>query len=1151
MALANVSLDDKYAFETGRIYLTGTQALVRLILTQRRRDGAAGLNTAGYVSGYRGSPLGGLDRELWRVDALLDQHNIRFQPGVNEDLAATALWGTQQSGLFPGARYDGVFGLWYGKGPGVDRSGDVFRHANLAGTTPQGGVLAVAGDDPASKASTAPSQSEYALIDAGMPVLVPADIRDFLEFGLHGWALSRFSGCWVGMKTQGDNVDASTSLDVNPDIPRIVLPEDFRPPPDGLNIRLHDWPPTIQDSRLHQYKLPAARAYARANALDRVVMDGPSRRIGIVAAGKTFLDVLQALDDLGIDHALAAAMGLGVYKIGMAWPLDIESAHGFADGLEEILVIEEKRPVLEPQFKEMLYHRTADRRPRIVGKTDENGAPLVPPAGELTPAIVARVIARRLDRFDRSGRVGERLALLELIEGASRHGAPSPAKRLPYFCSGCPHNTSTLVPDGSMTAAGIGCHFMVTWMDRKSDAFTQMGGEGANWNGMAPFTDIPHLFVNIGDGTYFHSGILAIRAAVASRVNVTYKILYNDAVAMTGGQPMDGPLDVPMITRQMAAEGVKRIAIVTDQPDKFAGRSGLAPGVTVNHRDDLDTVQREIRETPGTSVLIYDQTCAAEKRRRRKRGRYPDPPVRVFINEAVCEGCGDCGVVSNCVSIVPKETALGRKRAIDQSSCNKDYSCVKGFCPSFVTVHGAEPRRHRPALDPPLPALPDPPAPTLDAPYGIVIAGIGGTGVVTIGALLGMAAHLEGKGVSVVDQTGLAQKNGAVVSHVRIGARPSSVRTMRLSVGAARLILGCDMVAAGGPDVLATARPGVTRAVVNAHQTMTADFTHDPDLRFPERRVRDAIERACGGEGTDFIEATGIAKAIAGDAIAANLLLLGYAYQKGLLPVSGAAIERAIEINVAAVDSNKDTFLWGRHCAHDPALAECILGSDQAPATFDDLVALRADELRQYQDDAYAERYTDLVERVRATEAERVAGETGLAEAVARSYFKLLAYKDEYEVARLYADGRFERALGDEFEGDVTLRFHLAPPLFAKRDPVTGVLRKKSYGHWVMTVFRVLARLKRLRGTRWDPFGYTGERRMERRLIGEYELTVAELLSGLNRDNHSLAREIASLPETMRGFGHVKDANVETAKTREGELLDTFRTPSPAAHAAE
>ena len=1150
MALANVSLDDKYAYEAGRIYLTGTQALVRLILTQRRRDAAAGLKTAGYVSGYRGSPLGGLDRELWRIGELLDRHNIRFQPGVNEDLAATAIWGTQQSGLFPGAKHDGVFGLWYGKGPGVDRSGDAFRHANLAGTAPHGGVLAVAGDDPASKASTAPSQSEHALMDAGMPVLVPADIEDFLEFGLKGWALSRFSGCWVGMKTQGDNVDASASLEVDPDAPRIVIPEDVELPPDGLNIRLHDWPPTSQDERLHRYKLPAARAFARANGLDRVVIDGPTRRIGIVAAGKTLLDVLQALDDLGIDHAMAATIGLSVYKVGMAWPLDRESGFGFADGLQEILVIEEKRPVLEPQLKEMLYHRPADRRPRIVGKTTEAGEPLLPLAGALSPAIIARAIARRVDRFDRSGRVGQRMALLEMIEEAAHHAAPAPPKRLPYFCSGCPHNTSTLVPDGSITAAGIGCHFMVTWMDRKSDTFTQMGGEGANWTGMAAFTDMPHLFVNIGDGTYFHSGILAIRAAVAAGVNVTYKILYNDAVAMTGGQPTDGPLDVPMITRQMAAEGVSRIAIVSDEPEKFAGKASLAPGVTVGHRDDLDSVQRELRDVPGTSVLIYDQTCAAEKRRRRKRGRYPDPPKRVFINEAVCEGCGDCGVVSNCVSILPKETAFGRKRAIDQSSCNKDYSCLKGFCPSFVTVHGAEPRSHRPTVDAPLPVLPEPVLPSLDTPYGIVVAGIGGTGVVTIGALLGMAAHLEEKGVSVVDQTGLAQKNGTVVTHVAVAANPTSVRTMRLSVGGARLILGCDMVAAGGTDVLATAKLDSTRAIVNAHQTMTADFTQNPDLRFPAGPVGDAIARACGRERMELVDATRLGNAVAGDAIAANLLLLGYAYQKGLLPVSGEAIERAIELNGAAVETNKDAFAWGRHCADDSTLAERILGSDPPPATLDDLIALHAGELGQYQDHAYAERYVSFVGRVCASEAEAVPGETSLSLAVARSYYKLLAYKDEYEVARLYSDGRFERMLADKFEDGGSLRFHLAPPLFAKCDPVTGILRKKAYGPWVMTVFRLLARWKRLRGTRWDVFGYTDERRMERRLIGEYEVTVADLLSILNSDNYRLACEIASLPQTMRGFGHIKAANVRTAKKREAELLETFRAPATA-HAAE
>jgi indolepyruvate ferredoxin oxidoreductase len=1156
VALADVTLDDKYALESGRIFLTGTQALVRLLLMQRQRDLAAGLNTAGFVSGYRGSPLGNVDRELWQIGERLEDHHIHFQPGVNEDLAATSIWGSQQASLLAGAKYDGVFGLWYGKGPGVDRSGDVFRHANMAGTSPHGGVLVLAGDDPGCKSSTVPSQSEHALIDAQIPVLHPANVQEFLDFGLLGWAMSRYSGCWVAMKTVTENVDSSASVLVDPGRVRVTLPEDFEMPPGGVHIRLHDWPPYQQEVRLQRHKLYAALAFARANALDRVVLEGANRRLGIVTTGKTYLDVMQALDDLGIDERLATDIGLGVYKVGLPWPLEPEGIRRFACGLDEILVVEEKRAVIENQLKEQLYNWQADVRPRVIGKFDEDGEWILPSAGELTPARIARVIARRIERFHASDPIRERLTFLEDKERTLAGPLPG-IRRQPYFCSGCPHNTSTRVPEGSHAVGGIGCHFMVTWMDRSTETYTHMGGEGANWIGIAPFTEQAHTFVNIGDGTYFHSGLLAIRAGVAAGVNVTYKILFNDAVAMTGGQPMDGPLDVAMITRQVAAEGVKRIAVVTDEPEKYATGTDFAPGVAVSHRDDLDKVQRELREVRGPSVLVYDQTCAAEKRRRRKRGLYPDPPKRAFINEAVCEGCGDCGIESNCVSIIPKETEFGRKRAIDQSSCNKDFSCLKGFCPSFVTVNGGRLRKPAggvAAVD--FPALPEPVLPALDHPYGIVVAGIGGTGVVTIGALLGMAAHLEGKGVSVLDQIGLAQKNGAVVTHVRIAGQPDDIHAVRISAGGARLLLGCDIVNAGSFEILAKLRPAFTRAVVNTHATMTADFTHDPDLKFPARDLRGAIERACGADNVDFVDGGTLATELLGDSIAANLFMVGFAYQKGLLPVSAAAIERAIEINATAVDFNKQAFLWGRRTAHDKAAVERIVGIDATVAdrpaeTLDDIVARRIDELTAYQNAAYAARYSAFVDRVRQTEAERVPGETALAEAVARSYFKLLAYKDEYEVARLYADGRFEDSLRHRFDGEYKLTFHLAPPILGNRDPLTGRLRKREFGPWVMSVFRILARLKGLRGTAVDIFGRTPERKMERRLITDYETTLATVLTGLDRDNHAIAREIAALPETIRGFGHVKEQNLEQAKAHEADLLDAYRRPAPTATAAE
>ncbi len=1154
MALAQVTLEDKYALEAGRIYLTGTQALVRLVIEQRRRDVAAGLDTAGFVSGYRGSPLGSVDKEMWAAAKHLEAHHIGFQPGVNEDLAATAIWGTQQVGLFPGAKYDGVFAMWYGKGPGVDRSGDVFRHANLAGTAPHGGVLVLTGDDPACKSSTVPSQSEYAMMDAEIPILHPANVQEFLDFGILGWAMSRYSGLWVAMKTVTESVDSSASVHVDPGRAVIVQPTDFAMPPDGVHIRALEWPPLRQEMRLKRSKLYAALAFARANAIDRTVIDGPNRRLGIVTVGKSYLDVLQALDDLGIDERLARHIGLSVYKVGLAWPLEREGVRHFAEGLEEILVVEEKRAVIENQLKEQLYNWREDVRPRVIGEFDDHGRWILPSAGELTPAQIARVIAERIARFHDSPQIRDRLAFLDQKERAVGGTAPD-IRRIPYFCSGCPHNTSTVVPAGSSAIAGIGCHFMVTWMDRSAISFTHMGGEGANWIGMAPFTEIPHIFVNLGDGTYYHSGILAIRQAVAANASVTFKILYNDAVAMTGGQPVDGPLDVPMLSRQVAAEGVRRIVVVTDEPDKYGRDAGFAPGVSVHHRDDLDPVQRELREIQAPTVLIYDQTCAAEKRRRRKRGQYPDPPRRAFINEWVCEGCGDCGVKSNCVAIVPLETEFGRKRAIDQSSCNKDFSCLKGFCPSFVTVEGAEPRRVAAGAGQDFAPLPEPQAPPLEAPYGIVVSGIGGTGVVTIGAVLGMAAHLEGKGATVLDQIGLAQKNGAVVSHLRIARRPEDIHAVRIADGGASLLLGCDIVTAGSPEVLAKLRAGFTRAVVNTHPTMTADFTHDADMAFPARRLRDAIIAACGTEAATFVDCSALATALMGDAIAANLFAVGFAFQQGLVPIASEAIERAIALNGVAVAFNQEAFLWGRRAAFDLAgvrrIAEADATEPQPATRLDDIVRRRVEELTAYHSAGYARRYKRLVERAEQAEAERVPGKSGFAVAVARSYFKLLAYKDEYEVARLYTDGRFEAALATQFEGYARLVFHLAPPLFAKRDPATGELQKRPYGPWVLGVFRRLAKLRRLRGTPFDVFGYTPERRGERRLIRNYEATVGELITGLNRDNHDLAREIAALPLCIRGFGHVKARSLTETKAREAELLHAFRQPAPTASAAE
>jgi len=1157
--LRDVSLDDKYALESGRVYLTGAQAFVRLLILQRQRDALAGLNTAGFVSGYRGSPLGALDQSLWKAQKFLERAHIKFQPGLNEDLAATALWGSQQVNLYPKAKYDGVFAMWYGKGPGVDRCGDVFKHANHAGTSKHGGVLVLAGDDHGAKSSTLPHQSDHMFSAALIPVLYPSSVQEILDLGLHGWAMSRYSGCWVGFKCVADTVESSSSVYIDPERTKIIVPDDFPFPPDGVSIR---WPDGFleTEARMQDYKVYAALHYCRVNKLNRVVIDSPKPRLGIITSGKSYLDVRQALDDLGITEADAAEIGLRVYKIAMTWPLEPEGVRQFAEGLEEILVVEEKRQIVEYQLKEQLYNWRDDVRPRVVGKFDEKGEwvrPhgdwLLPALSELTPAMIARVIAQRIRRLDLHPRAIEKLnARVDWINAKEKALAKPKImlERIPYFCSGCPHNTSTNVPEGSRATAGIGCHVMAIWMDRRTSTFTHMGGEGVPWIGQAPFTDEKHIFANLGDGTYYHSGSLAIRAAVAARVNITYKILYNDAVAMTGGQPVDGPISPKDIARQVAAEGVSKIVVVSDEPDKYP--SGyFASDIEVHGREELDEVQRKLRNTPGCTVLLYDQTCAAEKRRRRKRGKFPDPAKRVVINELVCEGCGDCGIKSNCVSVAPVETEFGRKRTIDQSSCNKDYSCVNGFCPSFVTVEGGTLRKPKKAEAGEFPALPEPARAPTHEPYGILVTGIGGTGVVTIGALIGMAAHLEGKGCSVLDMTGLAQKNGAVVSHVRVADAPEQIHATRIAAGEAKLVLGCDILTGVGNDALAKMQKGVTKALVNSALVMPAGFTRNPDLAFPVGSMEREIEDAVGAGDAEFLDATKLATGLMGDSIATNLFMVGFAYQRGLLPVGEAALLRAIELNGTAVESNKQSFRWGRLAAVDPARVSAAAipsakpDSQRLSESLDEIVARRAEFLTAYQDAAYAKRYTDFVARVRVAEAAKVAGTTSLTEAVARYYFKLLAIKDEFEVGRLYAETDFAARVAAQFEGDYKLTFHLAPPVFNKPDPVTGEARKSVYGPWIMRAFGVLAKLRRFRGTALDPFGKTAERRMERALIGDYETLVAELVGALAPHNHSLAVELARIPEHIRGYGHVKDRHVVAAKKKEAELLAAFRAAKP------
>jgi indolepyruvate ferredoxin oxidoreductase len=1162
VALAAATLEDKYTLRSGRIFISGVQALVRIPMMQRERDRAAGLATAGFISGYRGSPLGGYDTALWQANKLLGEHDIRFEPGLNEDLAATAVWGTQQVGLFPGATVDGVFAVWYAKGPGVDRSIDVLRHANLAGTSPHGGVLAIAGDDHGAQSSTTPHQSEQIFAAAMMPVLNPATVQEYLDFGILGFALSRYCGCWIGFKALSETVESSASVHVDPARIRIATPQDFEMPPGGLHIR---WPAGAmdwaldQERRLHGPKMEAVRAFARANAFDRTVIDAAHPRLGIMTTGKAYLDVRQALHELGIDDAAAAALGMRLYKVGLTWPLEPAGARRFADGLQEILVVEEKRGFVEQQLVQLLFNMDASRRPVVLGKTAESGAPLLPSTGELTPTMVGRAIMSRLRHLgNETAPFEQRLARLEDLERRMAQTPLSTVRRTPFFCSGCPHSTSTRLPEGSRAMAGIGCHSMALFMPNRNTAtLAQMGGEGANWIGQAPFTAEKHVFQNLGDGTYAHSGLTAIRAAAAARVNITYKVLFNDAVAMTGGQPVEGNLSVVQIAHQVAWEGARRVVIVAEEPEKYRSVDALPRGTDVRHRDELDAVQRELREVPGLTVLIYDQTCAAEKRRRRKRGLYPDPATRVFINDAVCESCGDCSEQSSCISVQPLETELGRKRRIDQSSCNKDFSCLKGFCPSFVTVRGGTPRKLQISdsdAGSAFARLALPAMRALDQPYGIVIAGIGGSGVMTLGALLGMAAHLEGKGCTVLDFTGLSQKNGAVMSHVRLARRSDDLHGARVPAGGASLLLGCDMVVAASREALTCVEAGATKAIINSHIAPTAAFVVDPDID-PDVATMQRALRIAVGDGLEFVDATRLATALIGDAIATNLFMLGYAFQKGLVPLGLAAIERAVELNGVAVDSNRRAFAWGRVAAHDGRQLEVLVrplipAEQEVPRELDALIEHRAAFLADYQNAAYARRYRDMVAQIAASEAARTPGRAGLAEAVASSLFKLMAYKDEYEVARLYTNGAFEAKLRRQFEGELSVEFHLAPPLLARRDPRTGVPRKRVFGGWMFKLFKLLAWLRWVRGTPWDVFGRTAERRQERLLITHYEQVLGEIATALDHDNHALAVEIARLPEQMRGFGHIKARNVEKAQAREGELLARFRESGPAATAA-
>lgn len=1178
--LDKVSLEDKYTQERGRAFMSGVQALVRLPMMQQMRDAQAGLNTAGFISGYRGSPLGGYDQALWKASAHLKRHNIVFQPGVNEELAATAVWGTQQVELYPEQKkFDGVFGLWYGKGPGVDRCSDVFKHANMAGTAPHGGVIAIAGDDHIAKSSTAAHQSDHIFKACGLPVFFPSDVQGILDMGLHAFALSRFSGLWSGMKTIQEVVESSASVDVDLARVNIILPEDFILPQGGMHIR---WPdaPLEQEARLMEYKWYAALAYIRANKLNHTSVQGPHDRLGIMASGKAYRDTCQALLDLGLDHDVCRQIGVRVHQVNVVWPLEASTTREFALGLEEIIVVEEKRQVIEYQLKEELYNWRPDTRPVVVGKFDQPesdysggewaqpnpvGNRLLRANADLSPALIAQAIAKRLLRFTlpetvRAG-IQARLSVIEAKQRAMRVTDLSLGERQPWFCSGCPHSTSTRVPPGSRAMAGIGCHYMVLWMDRSTSTFTQMGGEGAPWVGQSHFVKDTHVFANIGDGTWFHSGSLAIRQAVVAGVNITYKILYNDAVAMTGGQQVgERPegLSVPQIVKSCIAEGVQRVAVVTDDPERYEGVK-LESDVRVWHRDELDTVQRLFRDITGTTVIVYDQTCATEKRRRRKSGKLEDPKRVVLINELVCEGCGDCSAKSNCLSVEPLETEFGRKRQINHSSCNKDESCLKGFCPSFVVVENA--KLKQPAAKTSLDALPElPPAnvPDCASPYRIVIAGVGGTGVITIGQLLGVAAHIEGKGVITQDSAGLAQKGGSTWSHVQIAQVPETLYATKVDLAKADLILACDSVVAASQTTMALMQNGLTRIALNSHDTPTAGFVQSPDWQSSHTNCAKALSQAVGAEQLASLDASALAVEKLGDAIYANPLLLGFCWQKGWIPLSHGSLTQALRLNAVQVERNLLAFEWGRAAALNAELRTQPINEQplhfKAKPTLEQLITRRVEFLTQYQNARYGQEYRDFVERV--FKAEQVSWSVGLmtnstasvpskhtprlSEAVARYLFKLMAYKDEYEVARLHTNQDFIEKINQQFEPGFQITHYLAPPLLAQHNS-QGELVKKRFGGWIRPVFKTLKHLKFLRGTVLDPFGYTLERRTERALISEYRFCIEAMLPQLTRQNIDLAVQIASVPEHIRGYGHIKARHLEEARKKTISLLEKWR----------
>lgn len=1142
-------LADNLTATSGRIFLTGTQALVRMLLAQRRADRARGLNTAGFVTGYRGSPLAGVDQAMWRAANALDEHDVTFLPSINEDLGATIVMGTQQAGVREDKTVDGVFAMWYGKGPGVDRAGDALHHGNAAGASRHGGVLLIVGDDHTAASSSIPHASESSLKALGIPIVHPASIEEYELFGLWGWALSRYSGTWVAFKAITETVESGRSFTLQP-MPDFSVP-DNDPQSGHLEYSAREFLTPGMETRMAR-RLEAVKTFSRLHPLDRMVDAAPNARVGIITTGKAFLDTQDALKQLASELSGGALPDLRHYKIGLSWPLDVEGLRHFATGLDHILVIEEKASVIETQVKEALFN--LDTRPRVAGKRDLENAALVQQEGQLSPALVAMALRRWLRQaVDVQWR--EQPSAARACDATTAASPPSLTRR-PYFCSGCPHNTSTKVPEGSQALAGVGCHYMATWMNRDTSGLTQMGGEGADWIGLARYTRMPHVFQNMGEGTYFHSGYLAIRQAIAAKANITYKILFNDAVAMTGGQPVDGAISVPQICQQMLGEGVSRVVVTTDDTAKYQGIA-LPAGVAVHDRHELDALQRELRETPGVTVLIHDQVCAAEKRRRRKKSTYPNPARRLFINTAVCEGCGDCSKQSNCLSLVPVETPFGRKRAIDQSSCNKDYSCVDGFCPSFVSVMGGKLRKtsdsasqhERERLNRLLAALPEPQFLHYAERCNVLVAGIGGTGVVTVGAILTMAAHLEGRAASVLDITGLAQKGGSVISHIRLSADARATGTVRIDAGQADVLIACDIVAASRPDALDAICKGRTQATVNSYLAPTTEFTQDPHADLDPQPLIATLREAAGAGNTWTLDAHEQASRHFGDSILANMMMLGFAWQQGGIPVGQPAIMQALELNGVAVQANQQAFQMGRALACRPQEVRAAMATEKAvvihmPESLDTIVERFRDSLISYQDEAYAKRYTDFIEQTLQAERKlRPDGRPQLTAKVAQSLYKLMAYKDEYEVARLLTSDEFRKSLADKFEGDYSLRFHLAPPLLARRDPRTGIPRKMTFGPAAENVFRLLARCKRLRGSWLDVFSYSAERKIERQLITEYCRAVQAMLAQLNHGNFAIAMQLAEAPQQVRGFGHVKLANIKAYRATLARLQTALARP--------